>query len=528
MSLSLKARFDWVIGARVAADIILVSLAYAAGLGARFSLRMWSRLDPHPIEYKSILQRYIEVYFSTWWVLAGVCLIVFALSGFYTYGRSYGSRYKTLIIVKAVSLGYLISGVVLYILMDQGVREVLGITDRNVPRGAFFLSWLSTLLLVTGSRFWSAIWRKVLQRERQQSVYRNRQEPENILVIGGAGYIGSALLPRLLDRNYKVRLLDILLFGEDPIADLLGHPNLELIRQDFRRIDRVAEAMQGMDTVVHLGGIVGDPACDLNENLTIDINLIATRMIAELAHSKGIERFVFASTCSVYGESNEILDEQSRTKPVSLYGRTKLAAEQMLLGMTSPGFGPIILRFGTVYGLSGRLRFDLVVNLLVAKALKEGEITIIGGNQWRPFIHVKDAARAIHQVIEAPSAVVKGEIFNVGSNDQNYQIDTIGEIVQRVVPTATVVHKGDDTGQRNYRVNFDKIHNLLRFTPEWTVERGMRQVVESFENGRIRDYRDKAYSNSTHLTDEGTSQLVEYAQNWVSDYVQGASKQNRR
>ncbi len=528
MPFSFRLRLNWGTAARVAADVLLINLAFAVALSIRFSLIVWSITGSRPGEYGSIFQRFIEVYTSTSWIITGICLIVFALSGFYTYGRNYKGRYKTLVIFQAVSLGYLISGIVLYMLMDAEVREILGITDRPVPRAAFFISWLNTFLLVAGARFWSAIWRKILHRESQQPASSSRQKPEHILVIGGAGYIGSALLRRLLERNYTVRLMDLLLYGEEPIADLVGHPRLELIRADFRQIDRVVQAMQGMDAVVHLGAIVGDPAGALDEKLTIDINMIATRMIAEIARSNDIERFVFASTCSVYGAGEQVLDEHSVLTPVSLYARTKLAAEQMLLGMTStsPGFAPVILRFGTLYGFSGRARFDLVVNLLTAKALHEGQIPVFGGEQWRPFIHVEDAAHAVLRVVESPSSVVSGEVFNVGSNEQNYQIRTIGEIIQRRVPAAQVIDQGDEADPRDYRVNFDKVGHLLGFAPEWTVEEGIQQVIEAFEQGRIHDYQDKLYSNVRFLTDEGASRLLGHAEDWMSEYLQGSSKEN--
>ena len=157
-----------------------------------------------------------------------------------------------------------------------------------------------------------------------------------VLVIGGGGYIGSALLPKLLDAGYHVRLLDLLLYSTEPIQDVLSHPDLEVIQADFRQVDRVVEAMQDVDAVIHLGAIVGDPACALDEELTIEVNLMATRMIAEVAKGSGINRFIFASTCSVYGASDELLDEYSALNPVSLYARSKIASEQVLKNLAGP------------------------------------------------------------------------------------------------------------------------------------------------------------------------------------------------
>src|SRR5207237_2930274 len=203
-----------------------------------------------------------------------------------------------------------------------------------------------------------------------------KQEARRVLVIGGAGYIGSALLPKLLARGYHVRLLDLFLFGMDPIAKVLGHPNLVIIHADFRHVDKIVQAMQGVDDVIHLGGIVGDPACSLDEELTVEVNLMGTRMIAEVAKGSGIKRFCFASSCSVYGAHDQMLDERSVADPISLYARSKLASEKVVLQLADDSFSPVILRFGTVYGLSGRTRFDLVVNLLTARAIVEGKITM--------------------------------------------------------------------------------------------------------------------------------------------------------
>ncbi len=343
--------------------------------------------------------------------------------------------------------------------------------------------------------------------DKHTSSRRVRRASRNVLVIGGAGYIGSALLPRLLDHGFQVRLLDILLFGCNPIANLISHPRLEIIEADFRDVDRVVEAMQGMDVVVHLGAIVGDPACNLDERLTVDINIEATRMIAEIAKKNHANRFVFASTCSVYGTGNGILTEKSALNPISIYARSKLAAEKLLLRLASSTFHPMILRFGTLYGLSGRIRFDLVVNLLTAKAIKEGSITLSGGDQWRPFLHVRDAALGIFEVIDAPLDAVGEQIFNVGSNEQNYQIKQLGDLIQTVVPSAQTQINHSDSDLRDYRVHFNKFKQAVDFKPAWTVQRGIEQVVQAIRGGLVQDYRDSIYSNVESLIAGGASKL---------------------
>jgi nucleoside-diphosphate-sugar epimerase len=262
------------------------------------------------------------------------------------------------------------------------------------------------------------------------------------------------------------------------------------------------------NAVVHLGALVGDPACALDEKLALEINLAATRMIAEVARGFGIQRFIFASTCSVYGASDQLLDERSALNPVSLYARTKIDSERVLLALNDDRFAPIILRFATVYGLSPRPRFDLVVNLLAAQAVCEKRITIFGGNQWRPFIHVNDAAEAILKCLEAPLHVVKGQIFNVGSDDQNYQIAQLGDLIKKLIPDVEVIRQGDDTDRRNYRVSFAKIRKHLGFTPRYTVADGILEIKAAIEAGRIRDYRDARYSNYKTLSNEDNITLI--------------------
>ena len=338
-------------------------------------------------------------------------------------------------------------------------------------------------------------------------------------MIGGAGYIGSALLPMMLAKGYKVRLLDMLLFGTEPIEEILDHPNLEIMQADFRFIDKVVEAMQDVDAVVHLGGLVGDPACALDEELTIEINVMATRMIAEVAKGSGVGTFIFASTCSVYGASDQLLDERSELNPVSLYARSKIASEKVILKMADHTFTPVILRLGTIYGLSGRTRFDLVINLLTAKAFLDDEITIYGGDQWRPFLHVSDAGRAIMMILDSPSGLVSNQTFNVGSNEQNYTINQIGEIIQNLIPTAKIIHLGDDVDKRNYWVNFNKIRGTLGFSPEWTIQDGIKQVIEALESGKVKDYRDAKYSNVKFLSEEGIYRLARNENGWAYELV---------
>jgi nucleoside-diphosphate-sugar epimerase len=359
------------------------------------------------------------------------------------------------------------------------------------------------LTFLIGARLWSMLWSAFIETEHRLAISRSAGSGNrNVLVIGGAGYIGSALVQRLLELGYQVRVLDLLLYGDAPISEFYDHPNFELIRGDFRHIDTVVRAIKGMDAIIHLGAIVGDSACSLCEDLTIEINLRATRTIAEIGKGFGIKRFIFASTCSVYGASDEILDERSVLRPISLYARTKMESEKVLLSLADDTFAPTILRFGTVYGLSGRPRFDLVVNLLAAKAVQDGEVGIFGGEQWRPLVHVRDAAEAILLTLQAPLYSVRGETFNVGYNNHNYQIADLGLIIKEIIPTARIVTQPTEDN-RNYRVRFDKICSRLGYQPRYTLRDGIQEIIDAFATGRVTDYRDSRYSNFDFLKQNG-------------------------
>jgi nucleoside-diphosphate-sugar epimerase len=498
---------------RLVADAVLINLAILVSLAIRLLYIVAYGNPEANLNYRETFWHYLHAYGNSAWLLTLILLVIFALSGFYTHGRFYRGRYKALIVVQAVSLGYLIFGLLTYLSQGSLFRFLQGFS--NYPRVALILSWALTIVLVASARAWAFLWENVIWVERFRPKNIEDRKIRNILVIGGAGYIGSALLPKLLDKGYRVRLLDLLLYGTEPIEEFVNHPHLEVMQADFRQIDKVVEAMHNVDAVIHLGGIVGDPACALDEDLTTEINLMATRMVAEVAKGSGVGHFVFASTCSVYGASDHMLEERSALHPVSLYARSKIASEKVLLKMADERFAPVILRFGTIYGLSGRTRFDLVINLLTAKAVVDREITIYGGDQWRPFLHVDDAARALLAVLEAPRRVVRNQIFNVGSNEQNFTIRQIGHLIHKHVPQARIINKGDDIDQRNYWVNFSKIHRTLGYQPTWTVDNGIEQVIEAIHNGKVYDYKDAKYSNVKFLTEEGIFRLYRNENGWA-------------
>lgn len=490
------------VATRMITDIVLVNL----GLLLAFSLRYIAVVasDDGPNLAHSLFRDYTIQYAATSWVLTLLTLGLFIGLGVYHQVRAYRQRFKAAVVVQAVALAHLAYGFIFYLITLLPAP----------PRGVVILSWLTCTALLAGVRLARTMFR-AFEASEQQTTGAGAAAPRRVLVIGGAGYIGSLVLRRLLDQGYHVRLVDALLYGDGAIRDIYEHPNFEFVRGDFRHIETVVRSLVGMEAVIHLGAIVGDPACAIDEDFSTEINLIATRVLAEACKGYGIQRFVFASTCSVYGASDLTLDERSALNPVSLYARTKIDSEQVLLGMADHAFAPTILRFSTIYGLSPRPRFDLVVNLLTAKAVREGKITVFGGDQWRPFVHVDDAAQAVILALQAPIATVKAEVFNVGSDAQNYTINQIGELIHRLIPSAQLIQQGSDVDKRNYRVSFAKIARVLRFAPQHTVEDGVREIQAALEAGEIEDYYDQAFNNHKFLTSQEHSALIRLESPWA-------------
>jgi nucleoside-diphosphate-sugar epimerase/dTDP-4-amino-4,6-dideoxygalactose transaminase/CBS domain-containing protein len=309
---------------------------------------------------------------------------------------------------------------------------------------------------------------------------------KKILVVGGAGYLGSVLVRKLIEKGYKVRVLDDMRYGREPLMNLISHNNFELIEGDARDIKIVHKSLQGVDSVIHLAGVVGDPACRTEPEEAIETNYFLTTILAQASKYNQINRFIFASTCSVYGAGDNDITETSKLNPLSLYARSKILSEQAILTLEDNNFSPTIMRMGTLYGQSPRMRFDLVVNILTKNAVLNNKIEIFGGDQWRPLLHVADAADAYIACLEAPIEKVKGQIFNVGSNEENYKINDIGEIVKRIVRNTTLINLDKEIieGQmdkRSYRVLFDKIKNQIGFITKKNVEDGVLEIKNALE-----------------------------------------------
>ncbi len=320
-----------------------------------------------------------------------------------------------------------------------------------------------------------------------------------VLVSGGAGYVGSWLVRKLLDRDYHVRVLDGFLYGGEGLREIADHPRLTIIEGDIRHIGSVARAVKGVDGVIALAALVGDAACDLDPDETEAINYESVRLLADACQRQGVPRFVFASSCSVYGANSDlVLNEGSWLNPVSLYARTRIQSEEMLLKQAE-SLGVVILRLSTVFGLSPRMRFDLIVNTLTMHAIHHGKMQVFGGNQWRPNLHVQDAAEAFILGLEAPAEKVEKGVFNVGANGANHTILEIAQMVRRHVPQAALEIKGDVTDPRDYRVSFDKIRSVLGWEPRFTVEDGIREIAAALTGGRIAEPLAEIYHNYRHL-----------------------------
>jgi nucleoside-diphosphate-sugar epimerase len=319
---------------------------------------------------------------------------------------------------------------------------------------------------------------------------------KHVLVTGGAGYVGSVVVDELLERGFRVRALDALLHGSVPsLLQSWGNPRFEFVKGDVRDAETRTRALEGVSAVVHLAAIVGDPACARQPEVAREVNLEATRSLLTDAEHAGVERFLFASTCSNYGrmDNGDLADETVELKPVSLYAETKVEAEGEVLGRQQ--LAPTCLRFATVYGTSPRMRFDLTVNEFTRDLEVLDELVVFGEQFWRPYVHVRDAASAIALVLEAPLDLVAGEVFNVGDTRENYRKLDLVEILRERFPNGKVefVHKDEDP--RDYRVSFEKFATRTGFKVERSVEDGIDEVLALVRSGLLDDPYHPVYRN---------------------------------
>jgi nucleoside-diphosphate-sugar epimerase len=312
-----------------------------------------------------------------------------------------------------------------------------------------------------------------------------------VLVTGGAGYIGSVLVRQLLNKKFHVRVLDSLKFGGDALYDVMLNPNFEFIKGDVRNAKDIDNALPGIDAIVHLAAIVGDPACKKYSEEANETNWEASVSLFEKAERAGVKRFVFASTCSNYGKMvnpDDFVTETSELRPVSLYAELKVKFEKFLLEQHSnSNICSTSLRFSTVYGFSPRIRFDLTVNEFTRNAVINGEQEIWGQQFWRPYCHVDDLARSVVLMLESAEEKVRANVYNVGCTDENYQKGTIMKEVCKIVPDVKVNYVESTEDPRDYRVNFDKIKSELGFKITKTVPDGIKEIYTLVKSGIIID-----------------------------------------
>ncbi len=335
--------------------------------------------------------------------------------------------------------------------------------------------------------------------------------PRTFLVTGGAGYIGSHVVRQLLDRGDRVRVLDLLLYGDHGLRALLDHPRLSVIAGDVRDPAAMQEAAAGADTVIALAAVVGDAACELDREATVAINHQATELLVETCLEARVRRLVFASCCSVYGTgADPLLMESSTLNPLSLYARTRVASER-ILDAHAGRLSAVILRLATVFGVSARMRLDLAVNTLTAHAYFRRKLRVSGRAQARPHLHVHDAAAALLLAADARDTLVRGQRFNVGDDRSNHSVREIAAIVAATVPGTEVAVEPQLCDARSYRVSFSKIRKTLGFTRRFSVGDGIADVVAACRRGAIAGLEDPRHSNFESLKRGGVPAVLSAA-----------------
>ncbi len=322
-----------------------------------------------------------------------------------------------------------------------------------------------------------------------------------ILVTGHNGYIGTVMTPVLLAAGHEVIGLDTDYYRRCTFLDSV--PQVPAIAKDVR--DVTAADLQGIDAVIHLAALSNDPLGDLNADVTYDINYRSSVNLARMARQAGVGRFLFASSCSLYGAAgDDLLTEESPFNPITAYGRSKVLSEQEIGRLAAADFSPTFLRNATAYGISPRHRFDLVLNNLVAWAVATGRVFIKSdGTPWRPIVHIEDISAAFLAVLEASPPVVHNQAFNVGESSENYRISELAAIVEELVPHCAVEYAADaQPDKRNYRVDFSKIATALpNYRAKWTAQKGVEQLYNEYRRRdlRVEEFEGVKYRRVDHV-----------------------------
>jgi nucleoside-diphosphate-sugar epimerase len=310
-------------------------------------------------------------------------------------------------------------------------------------------------------------------------------ERRHILVTGGAGYIGSTLTDLLLSRGYEVTVLDRFYFG-NTLTDLEKQPGLHLVKGDIRSVG--PSLFKGVYGVCDLAALSNDPAGELDTEKTLEINHRGRARVCRLAKEAGVSRYVLASSCSIYGYQDDVVDEGSPINPLTTYAEANVLAEKSALGEGTDEFTAVALRQATVYGLSRRMRFDLAVNGMTLALFKQGSVRIMrDGEQWRPMIHIKDTSRAFIAMLEVEPEKVKGQVFNLGSDEQNVQVLPLAKRLSEAVGIPFKEDWYGDPDNRSYKVSFRKIRERMGYSTELTPEDGAREIFAALKTGRLKD-----------------------------------------
>lgn len=324
-----------------------------------------------------------------------------------------------------------------------------------------------------------------------------------VLVTGGAGYVGARLIPRLLDSGYKVKVLDLMLYGEDVFEDYTKNPNLKVIKGDIRDLATVENSLAGVDTVIHLACISNDPSFDLNPNLGKSINLDAFRPLVEASIRAGVTRFIYASSSSVYGVKDfDGVNEETSLEPLTDYSKFKADCEKILAEYQSDKFTTVTVRPATVCGYSSRQRFDVIVNALTNHAVNNRKIIVNGGDQKRPNIHIEDMVDVYMEFLKLDKSKIAGKIYNFGF--ENHTVSKLADIVQKVVGDDVKIHVAPVTDPRSYHISSEKIKTELGIAPKRTIEDAVVDLKKAFDEGRLPESMTKSrYYNIKTMNEVG-------------------------
>jgi nucleoside-diphosphate-sugar epimerase len=308
---------------------------------------------------------------------------------------------------------------------------------------------------------------------------------KKIIVTGAGGYVGVLMCEALLNKGYAVKAIDRYFFGKNKLNSIMPNPNLEVITGDIRFVE--PSVFEGIYAVIDLAGLSNDASAEIDINLTKKINYEGTERFVRLAKDQGVTRYLYASSASVYGAGEKFsLNETDSLNPQTEYAKSKVAIEDVLLDIADSKFSPTLLRNATIFGLAPRMRFDLAINIMTMRAWQDRVIYIMGGgDQWRPFVHVRDVVDAFVLVLESKKELVDKEIFNVGCSSMNFQIKQLAQFIVDQIPNVEIHSIPDNPDTRTYNLSFDKIKQVLGFTVKYSVEDGVKEIRKALENGQL-------------------------------------------